>query len=294
MRRLGPWACAVLVIALAVPILLAARDAPAGAVALSAEPARPLVGQRAIVRARLGGDAPDDARIVIAALRLGPRGAVVARSFRACRLGARACVVRAGAPAPRRVRYRALLRLDGRTLAASRPLVVAWRAAGGPVAPVGAPGGPGSPATPAPPAPGAPRPLPGLPDFTAGFEGWTRLNALPIPPDSPAAQRVGTDAHRGTKDVYVNVPREVALSRPFPAGTVVVKVARRSGTPGYALVATMRKIAGADPAHGDWRFVEYLADGRGGFATRAGLSDGGCWGCHGIAADTDWVFTATD
>ncbi len=74
----------------------------------------------------------------------------------------------------------------------------------------------------------------------------------------------------------------------------MVKVARRGSAPGYALVATMRKVAGADPAHGDWRFVEYLADGRGGFATRAGLSDAGCWGCHGIAADMDWVFTATD
>ena len=235
------------------------------------------------LRARAGGDPADGARIVVLARRLGPSGAAAPRPLAACRPGARACIVRIRAGAPRRVRYRAVLRLDGRALRASRPLVVAWRAPAGAVAPSGgqAPGAPG----PAPGAPGAPRPLPGLPDFTAGFEGWTRLNAQPIPPDSPAAQRVGFDAHRGAKDVYVNVPREVALGRPFPPGTVVVKVARRGAGPGYALVATMRKVAGADPAHGDWRFVEYLADGRGGFATRAGLSDSGCWGCHGIAAD---------
>jgi hypothetical protein len=42
-----------------------------------------------------------------------------------CRPDARACVVRVRAGAPRRLRYRAVLRLDGRALRASRPRVVA-------------------------------------------------------------------------------------------------------------------------------------------------------------------------
>ena len=80
------------------------------------------------------------------------------------------------------------------------------------------------PATTAPaPAP-APKPKPrpealaGLPAFTAGFQRWDRLNAEPIPPDSPQTRRVGFDAHRGTKDVYVSVPRAADPRRRVPGG----------------------------------------------------------------------------
>jgi hypothetical protein len=235
---------------------------------------------------------PEGGRIVIVAQRLGPSGAVVAHSFTTCRPGARTCrceparALRGGCGVGRSCATKAArCAPPGRSSSPGAP-----RARPPPSERPGSPAGP----TPGSPAPGAPRPLPGLPDFTAGFEGWTRLNAAPSPPDSPASGRAGGDGHRGTTDVSANLPREAALRRPFPAGTIVVKAVRGAGTPGYALVATMRKIAGADPAHGDWRFVEYLSDGRGGFATGAGLSGGGCWACRGIAADTDWVFTATD
>lgn len=156
-----------------------------------------------------------------------------------------------------------------------------------------------APATTAPaprPAPARPAPLPGLPADTAGFERWTRLNADPIPPDSAASQRVGFDAHRGTKNVYVNVPPgRIGASGPgrFPDGTIVVKAAGSGGDP--TLVAIMRKVQGSDPAHGDWRFVEYKRGGSGeAFATNDGLRDATCWSCHMAAEQTDWVFTALD
>ena len=97
----------------------------------------------------------------------------------------------------------------------------------------------------APPRP-RPRPLPGLPAFTAGFQGWDRLNAEPIPPDSAQTRRVGFDAHRGTKDVYVSVPRgRLTRGGEFPEGTILVKAARTDGV--MTLAAIMRKIQGVEP-----------------------------------------------
>ena len=85
---------------------------------------------------------------------------------------------------------------------------------------------PTAPSTPTPPVPApqpAPETLPGLPPETAGFMGWDRLNRAPIPPDSRQAQRVGFDAHRGVKHVYVSVPRErLTPGGAYPDGTRVV------------------------------------------------------------------------
>lgn len=146
---------------------------------------------------------------------------------------------------------------------------------------------------PAPPQP-APVPLPGLPAFTAGFPGWDRLNAEPIPPDSAQTQRVGFDAHSSTKNVYVSVPRErLVRGGDFPVGTILVKAGRVGGE--ITLAAIMRKIQGVDPAHGDWEFVEYKRSGGDApFTTSASLTGATCWGCHQIAEDTDWVFTPLD
>lgn len=143
---------------------------------------------------------------------------------------------------------------------------------------------------PAPPPAPAPEPLPGLPRYTAGYDDWTRLNDSPIPPDSEQTQRVGFDAHRGVKDVYVNRPRSAARGG-WPDGTIVVKAAGTSPDE-PTLVAIMRKVAGVDPEHGDWEFVEYKRSAPGeDFATDASLTDATCWSCHAIATGTDWVFT---
>ena len=146
---------------------------------------------------------------------------------------------------------------------------------------------------PAPPSP-APTALAGLPAFTAGFQSWDRLNAEPIPPDSAQTQRVGFDAHRGTKDVYVSVPAaRLTRGGTYPDGTILVKAARTDGE--IRLAAIMRRIQGVDPAHGDWEFVEYKRASPGAaFATDPSLTGATCWSCHATAMDTDWVFTPLD
>ena len=134
--------------------------------------------------------------------------------------------------------------------------------------------------------------LPGLPDYTAGYEKWLKLNAEPIPPVA------GGDPHNGTKNVYVNQEREtIALDGkqqfPYPDGSIVVKEATRPNKDYIGLIAIMRKKAGSDPEHNDWEFIEYtrnspdddfsiLASGR------------ICWGCHARVKDIDYVFTELD
>ena len=155
---------------------------------------------------------------------------------------------------------------------------------------------PSAPAETAPSAPPKPNPKPkalaGLPADTAGFTAWPRLNDRPIPPDSVESQRVGFDAHRSTKQVHLN-PRAARRQdgRPFPDGSVIVKAGREDGV--ITLIAIMRKVAGADPGHGDWRFREWKrASASEPFTTSDSLAGATCWSCHAIAQPSDWVFTA--
>ncbi len=124
------------------------------------------------------------------------------------------------------------------------------------------------------------RALPGLPAYTAGFERWLKLNRSPIPPRR-------SDAHRGTKNVYVNQRR---VRTPFPYGTVVVKTIRRPGARYVSVVAVMRKVRGANRRHNDWVMIEYGRPGpRGRFAAFA--SGAICTSCHVQARRRDYVFT---
>jgi hypothetical protein len=129
-----------------------------------------------------------------------------------------------------------------------------------------------------PPRPEAP---PGVPRFVAGYRDWRKLNDEPIPPRA-------SDPHNGTKNVFASKSRR-ANGR-FPPGTIVVKEATRPGDDFVGLIATMRKVRGADPAHDDWVFVEYTREGRN---DRFGLQAEGavCWSCHMGALDRDYVFT---
>lgn len=130
--------------------------------------------------------------------------------------------------------------------------------------------------------------LPGLPRDVNGFQRWLRLNARPIPPRR-------SDAHIGMKNVYVNRTRRQIAPRerqrfPYPYGSIVVKASTRPGQRFIWLVAIMRKIRGADPAHNDWRFVEYTRQSaRGSFSEVA--SGAVCYGCHVQAKARDYVFT---
>jgi hypothetical protein len=134
----------------------------------------------------------------------------------------------------------------------------------------------------APPPPPPPKAPPGAPAFLAGYRGWSKLNAQPIPPRD-------SDPHNGTKNVYASKPAR-ADGR-FPNGTIVVKEATRPGADFLGLLAVMRKRAGADPEHNDWVFVEYTRDARSERFAEIGRG-AVCWGCHVGAQDTDYVFTA--
>ena len=142
------------------------------------------------------------------------------------------------------------------------------------------------------PQPELPAALPGLPADTAGYAGWLKLNAEPIPP-AP-----GGDPHRGTKNVYVNQTREVIAPNgeqqfPYPDGTIVVKEATRPGKDFIGLIAVMWKEAGSDPDAGDWRFEEFLR-GAPDADFRLAFEGGVCTGCHSRAAATDFVFVTLE
>ena len=142
------------------------------------------------------------------------------------------------------------------------------------------------------PQPEPPAALPGLPADTAGYEGWLKLNAQPIPP-AP-----GGDPHRGTKNVYVNQTREVIAPNgqqqfPYPDGTIVVKEATRPGKDFIGLVAVMWKEAESNPDAGDWRFEEFLRNNPDA-EFRLAFEGGVCTGCHSRAAATDFVFVTLE
>jgi hypothetical protein len=128
----------------------------------------------------------------------------------------------------------------------------------------------------------APKPLPGLPRFTAGYTEWATL-ATDIPPRD-------SDPHLGTKDVFAS--KEIRGNR-FPAGTVIVKHARRPDADFIGLIATMRKVDGADPAHNDWVFVEYTRDSADEPFTEL-ARDSVCWNCHVGAEQADYVWVLAD
>lgn len=121
---------------------------------------------------------------------------------------------------------------------------------------------------------------PGLPPWTAGYAEWTRLNSAPIPPRD-------ADPHLSTKNVYAS---KATVGGMFPPGTIVVKEGVRPGTDFVGLIAAMRKIAGANPEHHDWVFVEWARDAADARFTK--LAEGAvCESCHSGVADQDYVFT---
>lgn len=134
--------------------------------------------------------------------------------------------------------------------------------------------------------------LPGLPDYVAGYENWLKLNAEPIPP-AP-----GGDPHNGTKNVYVNQDREAIApdgtqTFPYPDGSIVVKEATRPNKDFIGLIAIMRKVAGSDPDHNDWEFIEYTRGASDDDFTIL-ARDRVCWGCHARVENIDYVFTELD
>jgi hypothetical protein len=130
----------------------------------------------------------------------------------------------------------------------------------------------------------APEPEPGLPEFTAGYQEWPKLNAAPIPPNPEG------DPHLGVKQVFTSEPAEAGGL--YPNGTIIVKESVRPDADFIGLVAIMRKEQGADPEHNDWIFDEYTrSTAAEPFSLTA--SDEVCWNCHMGAAQTDYVWVDT-
>jgi hypothetical protein len=139
-------------------------------------------------------------------------------------------------------------------------------------------------APPPEPPEATPKPRVGLPGYTAGYDEWTRLTRKPIPP------RESGDPHLGTKEVFASKKRRA--NGLFPNGTIIVKEAQRPGREFIGLIAVMRKERGADPAHNDWRFIEWTRDSPDErFAVTA--RDAVCWSCHAGAEQTDYVWIYT-
>ncbi len=124
-------------------------------------------------------------------------------------------------------------------------------------------------------------PIAGIPRYAWPYERWTRLNRKPVPPRD-------ADPHLGTKEVFASRPARGGV---YPNGTIVVKEATRPGADFVGLIAVMRKMQGADPAHNDWVFVEYTRDSA--YARFGETASGAvCWSCHIGAAETDYVWIA--
>jgi hypothetical protein len=124
----------------------------------------------------------------------------------------------------------------------------------------------------------APKPLPGLPQWTAGYTAWAKVNHAPIPARP-------SDAHRGRKNVYAS---KRARNGRYPVGTVIVKEVRRPGTSFVGVIAAMRKLPNRSANNG-WEMIEWdRVSGR----SRFGILAQGviCYGCH-IGAKPDYVFT---
>lgn len=132
------------------------------------------------------------------------------------------------------------------------------------------------------PARQAATPLPGLPSYVAGYRSWRRLNRRPITPSS--------SPHPGIHNVYVSKSPSTKGGIKYPYGSIVVKEGHAPGKALIDLIAIMRKTKGADPKHGDWKWAEYT---RSSATEKFSVIGSGptCWGCHGLVAKRDWVYT---
>lgn len=126
-------------------------------------------------------------------------------------------------------------------------------------------------------------PLPGIPTAFLPYKTWQKVNAKPIP-------ATPTTAHPAlVKNVYASKPK---VGGRYPLGTLIVKegFSTKGGKRFVSLIATMRRQRGLDPAHGNWKFIEWTRSAPGKRFTEV-ARDATCWGCHAQATKTDWVFT---
>jgi hypothetical protein len=124
------------------------------------------------------------------------------------------------------------------------------------------------------------KPLPGLPGYTDGYRGWTKINRKPIPPRA-------ADPHHSVKNVYTSKAKRGAR---YPYGTVIVKEGLQPRKKWVRLVAVMRKVRGASPRNNDWVMREWTRSSPSGRFTEI-ASGAVCYSCHVGARKNDYVFT---
>ena len=129
----------------------------------------------------------------------------------------------------------------------------------------------------------------GLPDELAGYLGWTRANA----------DRINTPGgHRGSRDVYFNAPLAEAVLLgsfvyPFSEGTIFLNEGTDPATLTVTTLLARRKVAGFDPANGNWQYGVFRREGAGPLsgAWFAVAQQERCVACHVKARDQDYAFT---
>ena len=138
------------------------------------------------------------------------------------------------------------------------------------------------------------QPQEALPDTTvdAVFAYLDEQNAAEAWELWPGKERLyqGTDPHGALLTTYLNPTAYDALTGDagsLPHGSIVVK---ENYMPDSTLAATtvMYKAEGYDAEHNDWWWVKRLADG----TVEASGRVQGCIGCHGGAAQNDYIMTA--
>lgn len=126
----------------------------------------------------------------------------------------------------------------------------------------------------------------GLPDEVASYLNWQRANSQ---------KSFEQSAHPVAKDIYYNADAAqtlMSMSFPYSEGAVLLKERMDPETLMVSTIYGMRKVAGFDPANGDWQYAVFEREGSGQFvgdwmeASSAAM----CVGCHTGAKDKDYTF----
>lgn len=94
----------------------------------------------------------------------------------------------------------------------------------------------------------------------------------------------GNAPHGPFHKVYVNEILLKSTTAPVPYGSIQVKESYDKAKKKTA-ITVMYKVKDFNPDAGDWYWVKYSLDGKGGPAGKVQ----GCIGCHGIKAKNDYI-----
>ena len=102
--------------------------------------------------------------------------------------------------------------------------------------------------------------------------------------DDHDGMQPGSAPHGPFHKVYVNDVLLKAASVPVPYGSIQVKESYNNDKE-FVAITVMYKVKGFNPSAGDWYWVKYSLDGKGGPAGKIQ----GCIGCHAVKAKNDYI-----